>query len=465
MKIFKRLGDTALVLTLSALSLQLSFAAVSAEDSKQLGTTLTKFGADPGKNADGSIPPYAGGLKMSHNPDANQYEDPFANEKPLYSITAKNMKAYEATLTEGVKEALRRDPDWRIDVYPTHRSIAYADWFLDNTVKNATTAKLGGSIEGDTVLGAAPDGAPYQGIPFPIPKNGYEVMWNNYLHFAPPISRHHSIGGLVDTSGVPTELPGIDGGYLHPWSDQSGKLREVAYNVYFGVSAELYSPPSSAGQYYLLYYTPDTAAPQPIYYYSPGTRRVRKAPEFTYDTPNANYGGVIFWDENWGFVGRMDRFDMKLIGKKEMIIPYNVFGATNNKTFNETMGKKHVNPETMRWEKHRVWVVEATRKSGVRHAYSKRTFYIEEDCWCMAAGESYDDTGKIWRTTLILNWPAYDVGGVNNDSWVFEDLQKGNYVTVNIGRKDKGNYVRHSIKAEGLGLKFTPAALSGSGVR
>lgn len=442
-----------------------SHAAVPVDEAKQLGAKLTRFGADPDKNADGSIPAYTGGLKRAQPSGASQYEDPFAGEKPLYSVTAKNLGDYQSLITDGHKALLQRYPTLRIDVYPTHRTMAYADWFLDNTVKNATTAKLGGAVEGDKVTGAASDGEPFQGIPFPIPKNGYEVMWNMQFHFAPPVTMLHNRSWLVDSNGNQNELPGIEAAYLHPWSERTGKLRKEAYNGVFGFYTALYSPPTSSGTAFLNFYQPDSASSTPIWIYTPGQRRVRKAPEFAYDIPMSSYAGVLFWDEPWGFVGRMDRFNMKLIGKKEMIVPYNVFGVTNQKTSEEVLGKQHINPDAVRYEKHRVWVVEGTRKEGARHAYSKRVFYVEEDCWCLVGTESYDNGGKLWRVADLYNFPAYDLGGVNNDTWAFNDLQKGNYLIINTGRKEKGNYVRSYKSADGLNIPMTPNAVAASSVR
>ena len=134
----------------------------------ELGKSLTRFGAVAAGNADGSIPAYKGGVQApaSFKPGADRYPDPFANEKPLYSITKDNLAQYKAELSEGTVAMFQYYPDYRIDVYPTHRSIRYPKWFLDNTVKNDGTTKLEGAVEGDKVVGAAPDGYPFQGIPF-----------------------------------------------------------------------------------------------------------------------------------------------------------------------------------------------------------------------------------------------------------------------------------------------------------
>lgn len=465
MRNLKQLRRSALALAISLLAMQTGYAAVSADEAKVLGNTLTKFGANAGANADGSIPAYDGGLKNPPKVGPNNYPDPFAGEKPLYSVSKANMQQYAALLTEGAKAMMERFPDYRIDVYPTQRSMTYPNWFLENTLKNATTAKLGGAVEGDKVAGAAEDGFPFQGIPFPVPQNGYEVMWNHFFRFAPPVSRLRSRNWLVDASGQPSELPGINAAYLHPWSEQTGEMKKNTYNSMFGFWTELYSPATSAGTQFLNYYLPDATDTSKVWFYTPGQRRVRRAPEFTYDTPMGSYAGVIVWDEPFGFVGRMDRFDMKLVGKKELLVPYNVYGVTNQSTSQEVLGKQFVKPEYVRFEKRNVWVVEATRKADARHAYSKRNFLVEEDCWCLVNTESFDDAGKIWRVAQIHNFPTYDVGGMNSDTWMFQDLRKGNYIVINGGRTEPGNYVRSYLNEEKLNLPLNPKALQSQSIR
>jgi hypothetical protein len=119
----------------------------------------------------------------------------------------------------------------------------------------------------------------------------------------------------------------------------------------------------------------------------------------------------------------------------------------------------------VRFEKRNVWVVEATRKADARHAYSKRNFLVEEDCWCLVNTESFDDAGKIWRVAQIHNFPTYDVGGMNSDTWMFQDLRKGNYIVINGGRTEPGNYVRSYLNEEKLNLPLNPKALQSQSIR
>jgi len=206
---------------------------------------------------------------------------------------------------------------------------------------------------------------------------------------------------------------------------------------------------------------------QNTYFYTPGQRRVRRAPEFAYDVPVSSYSGVYNWDEPFGFIGRMDRFDFKLAGKKEMLVPYNNFGMTNSLAYNDYMGERFIKPEALRHEKHRIWVVEATRKPSARHVNSKKVFYIDEDSWAILCYEGYDDSGNVWRYMQMPTFPVYDLGGIYNWSDIIYDLLKGNYATVNT-MDDPSNQSRFNKfyeSSEGLDIPLTPAAVAARGVR
>ena len=444
-------------------------AAVSADEAKQLGTTLTEFGAEKAGNKDGSIPAYTGGLDKVAGYDSkkmNQYIDPFKDEKPLYTINAQNAAQHDAELTAGTKALLKQFPTFAMNVYPSHRTFRYAPWVLPNTLKNATSAKLTGQVEGDAITGADKDNLPYAGIPFPIPKTGYEVLWNQTARFSAAISHNVGAGFLVDTSGSLIALPAADEWFVHSWYDKANKLRSQTFDAFFGFSATLTAPPSSAGIVFLNYYTPNAAeGGQRVWFYTPGQRRVRLAPEFSYDVPIASYGGVTVWDDIYGYLGRLDRFDFKLVGKKEMLVPYNVFGVTNTLPVKDIFGPKHTNPSAVRWEKHRVWIVDGTRKPTARHVYSRRTFYIDEDCWCIVSSEAYDNSGALWRVSDYYTFPTYDTGGFNNETWSTNDLIKGNYFILNTGHKEEGNSIRSYDSSEGLRINLTAQAVAAAGVR
>jgi len=172
------------------------FAAVSLEEAAKLGTTLTLFGAEMAGNKDGTIPAYTGGLTRppaSYKLGSGIRTDPFAGETPLFSINAQNMSQYDDKLTEGTKAIMKRFPTFRIDVYKTHRTVAYPDFVIRNTAKNAVKAMT--ANDGLSVGGAR------AGIPFPIPKDGHEVMWNHLLSYKGRATRVQFDAYLVDQVG------------------------------------------------------------------------------------------------------------------------------------------------------------------------------------------------------------------------------------------------------------------------
>ncbi|TGP47278.1 DUF1329 domain-containing protein [bacterium M00.F.Ca.ET.228.01.1.1] len=450
---------TAGVVTLNALG---AFAAVSADEAKQLGTTLTAFGAEKAGSSDGVIPEYAGGLTKppaDFAPGSGVWPDPFKSEKPVLRITASNMAQYADKLTPGVQALLQRFPDYRIDVYPTHRTMHYPQWVLDNTLKNATQAKLTGKVEGDGVEGA------FGGIPFPMPKNGYEVMWNAQLSYQRTQYDAQNVGAyLVDTSGARTELPVMNVIEYKPYYDRS-RAGDKFKGPHDRMWLTLLTPATSAGTSNLVDYSINySEADQVSWAYFPSQRRVRMAPDFKYDTPTAAYGGVLFWDEAKLFAGRMDKFDFKLIGKKEMIVPYNNY-RYSQLPVDEVFGPKHIKPDALRWERHRVWVVEASLKPDARHAYSKRVFYVDEDGWTLLEADGYGHDGKLWRVGLDYPINYYDGnGGVFISANTFYDLQKGNYFSFFTSSSRGSPQLRVADKLEKPNL-FTPAGMAGTGLR
>lgn len=447
---------------LVALHCASAFAAVTADEAKQLGTTLTEFGAEKGASADGAVPAYTGGLTQApagYSPKSGVWIDPFKIEKPLYSITQANMAQYADLLTPGVEALLKRFADYRMDVYPTHRTMHYSQWVLDNTVKNATSAKLVGKVEGDGVEGA------FGGIPFPVPKNGYEVMWNALMSYQrTQVSVKNCGGYLVDTAGGRTDLPILNIVEYRPYYDPS-KQTEKFSGPYDRLWVQSQTPPTLAGTTVLVDYSSNySVTDQTSWAYFPSQRRTRMAPDYKYDTPTSSYGGVTFWDEAAIFRGRMDRFTFKLIGKKEVLIPYNEYRLSQMGA-DDALGPKHLKPEAVRWERHRVWVVEAALKPDARHAYSKRVLYVDEDSWAFSESDGYGQDGKLWRVGLDYPFNYYDdVGGVFPTSLSFYDLEKGNYFVASLATSNGPMTVRPSDKLANPNL-FTPAGMAGTGLR
>lgn len=406
-----------------------AFAAVTAEESKQLGTTLTPFGAVKAANADGSIPAYTGGLTKApegFKPDSGFWVDPFKDEKPVLRIDSKNMAQHAAMLSEGQKHLLSKYPAYHLNVYPTHRTAAYPKKILDATIRNATACKT-------TKEGLAIETACRGGLPFPMPKTGYEVMWNQILRYQgeTAITTSASRSWVVDPSGKPvvTAEQATFSDFAYYQTDVTDRDPDMAWRVY-SISKV---PARRAGEMTgLADYLDPVARPRKAWSYTPGLRRVKLSPEFAYDTPVASMGGVTLFDELFVFSGTMDRFDFKLLGKKEMYIQYNAYkNYYDCPTAEKALLPNHVNPECERWEKHRVWAVEATLKSGQRHAYSKRIYYFDEDLTGAANYDAFDQSGQLYRALFQAAAPMYDKLIPYASKNVVYDFNKGMYAYVN----------------------------------
>lgn len=436
-----------------------AFAAVSIEESRQLGTSLTAIGAEKGGNKEGTIPEYAGGLKetpATYRDATGIRPSPFESEKPRLVIDSTNASQHADKLTEGTKELLERYPaSMRLDVYPTRRVVALPPKLVANTMKNATAAR---SInEGLGVEGMLP------GVPFPIPKTGYEAMWNHLTRYTGLAYIVDYENWHVDAAGVPSLVTaGTLTNEFPLYDPKRADVTAKGTDPYLKVRLFYTGPARRVGEALMAIDSINPIAqPRRAWLYLPGQRRVRLAPELAYDTPNAGTGGTSTYSDAFVFNGAMDRFDFKLTGKKEMYVPYNGYKLMYAKEPKAAATLHHVNPDFVRWELHRVWVVEATLKAGVRDLYSKRVFYLDEDSWLAVAADQYDGNGQLFRSTLANSTYSYDVNAANIDNYVFYDFSSGAYSMVGmVGVADGLRYVDPLPE-----LMWSPETLAGAGVR
>ena len=154
-----------------------------------------------------------------------------------------------------------------------------------------------------------------------------------------------------------------------------------------------------------------SASPRMAWQYLPGQRRVRRAPQVAYDTPDSGAGGTATFDQSYVFNGALDRYDWKLVGKKEVYIPYNNYQA-DIVSLDELLTPHHLNPDHVRFELHRVWVIEATLKQGKRHSIARRTIYFDEDSWVASMSDNYDGHDNLWRLAITTMKNNYELPGV-----------------------------------------------------
>ncbi|MEX6504564.1 DUF1329 domain-containing protein [Pseudomonas zhanjiangensis] len=451
-----KLFQSVLAASLAAVITGQAQAAVSAQEAAKLGQSLTLVGAEMAGNADGSIPAFDGGLTTApagFKPGDSERPDPFAGEKPVLVIDGKNVAQYKDQLTAVTAELTQRFPSFRVDVYPTHRTATMPQALLDNTVKNATGAQ---SLEGGNAIENA-----LPGIPFPIPQSGAEAMWNHLLRYQGVAYSTKYDSWNVDSAGTPTLATTGTAFNAFPIYEDLNKVIE-AKDIYFQTKLYYSGPARRAGESLML---KDSANPlvQPrrAWQYLPGVRRVKLAPNLAYDTPNPGTAGSGTYDDIYVFNGALDRYDWKLVGKREMIVPYNTYALTYVKDAKSLTTPNHLNPELVRWEKHRVWVVEGTLKPDARHIYHKRRFYLDEDTWNALASDEYDARGQLYRGSYSFLTQSYDVATPNTAPHVIYDLIGGSYnVNGVVGPYGGIKYIEPLSKAQ-----WSPEALAGAGIR
>ncbi len=426
---FKRIMLNFLIVAIFSLCTVLNAnAKVSADEAARLGKDLTPLGAERAGNADGSIPEWDGGL--TGVPDGIKYKkgdfypNPFPDDMPLYRVTARNLEKHKQFLNPGQITMFKKYPDtYYLNIYKTRRTQAAPQWVYDVTKHNAVNADT--TEDGQGVIGNVKGG-----IMFPIPKNGYQVMYNH-------LGRWEGIGriGMMHSGVVFPDKGFVAGGGgrnfdMYPRNYNQGNASEKWQHVLFLNMVEYLNPPNRNGEYAVVRdYVNAVDSPREAWQYLPGQRRVRRAPTLGWDTPNPSASGLQLFDESHGFSGSFDRYNLKLVEKKEMYIPYNNY-AMLQKPLDGILTANFANPDIVRWEKHRVWIVEATLKEGSRHTYPRRTFYFDEDSWCILLTDIYDGHMNLWRTQTNLSYCAYDIPGVVLGPENYYDLTDTKYYSV-----------------------------------
>ncbi|HSV71987.1 MAG TPA: DUF1329 domain-containing protein [Methylibium sp.] len=441
---------TAAAATLLATLSPWTQAELSAQDAERLGKDLTPMGAERAANAAGTIPAWDGGLtKPPAGFDAAKgYADPFAADKPLYTITAANADAHRDKLPPGQLEMLKRYPSYKINVYPTRRTAGYPQAVYEAVKAEGGKAKL--AAEGNGVVGTEKST-----VPFPTPKVAQEVLWNHVARFYGGTWTRYNAEFPVQTNGNFTPVTRNET-FAAPWALDKADPNRVYY-----YRSKLTGPSNVAGDA-ILVHEPLNQVQEPrlAWSYNPGTRRVVRAPNIAYDAPGSGADGLRTIDDYLGFNGAPDRYDWKLVGKKEMLISYNNFKLSDKGLkYSQIIQPSHMNPDLVRFELHRVWVLEATLKAGARHIYAKRVFYVDEDSWSIAHVDQYDGRGELWRVRDVHLMPYYDVPMTWGICEVLYDLQSRRYLASGLMNEE-----RQQSFGEKINLNFfSPDALRRQG--
>ncbi len=365
--------------------------------------------------------------------------DPYANEKPLFTITAQNVAQYADKLSDGQKAMFKKYPNtFKMNVYPSHRDFRYEDSVCKAAYKNAAEAELaenGLSVKNGHMGAAA----------FPFPKTGLEVLWNGVLPNRAAVDFRDTDIAIVSPNGK------ILWGWQQMWSyarNNDEKLRGTKYeglSSYTRIVTLLPEREKGAMTRVLDSFTMEKEA-RLAWQYIPAVRRVRQAPGFGFDMPNPSSAGTLTVDDTRLFNGSGERYNWKLLGKREVYIPYNGFKlegkAAGENKYAKLLTPNHENPEFVRWELHRVWVIEGKVKDGFRHLYPARTLYVDEDTWLFTMADNYDGQGNVWRFNWINTYYLPGPNFFNQLSAFYHDLSSGNYSAYDLAQgKERSDVV------------------------
>ncbi len=401
--------------------------AVSPDEADRLGTELTPMGANPAPNADGSIPKWTGSSlgvpkSVNYKGTGTHYPNPYPDEKPLFEITGKNYLQYKNNLTDGQLAMFAKYPDsFRMPVYPSKRDVRYSDRVHENTKLNAIHTRLNEDGNGTTDV--------YFGVPFPIPKNAAEVLWN---HMASPMLGASE--GVLDAAAVygngeVNMRKSLEQRHVQYYSSNITREQFNRSNIAAMAMVQILEPIRDKGQIVLVHeYKNVSETSRDAWVYLPGTRRVRRSPSIAFDFPD-NAGGLRTIDDVMLFNGANSRYTWKWEGDRELYIPYNNNELDNPAvSYKELLTPHHLNPKFMRYELHRCHVIVAELRDGKRHIYAKRRLYTDEDTWAAVLADNYDGHNNLWRTNMRSMVNMYDLPGMGARMEIYHDLQKEAYL-------------------------------------
>jgi hypothetical protein len=417
----------------------------------RLGADLTPMGAEKAGNKDGTIPAWTGGLcaaPAGWTPEKG-YVDPFPGDKVKFTITKANVAQYKDNLTPGTLAMLAKYDNFKMPVYETRRTACYPQSVYDEVKSFATKIEL----QGFGISGGR------SAVPFPIPKSGMEALWNHQQRY---------LGGGIEREYHSFPVRGNGDFYkvgAHEFRIFNANLDQPQDNLLLGFLSYFTSPATLEGTVFLVHEPLDQVKQsRAAWIYNAGQRRVRRAPDLAYDNVNDGTEGMRVTDEFDAWNGAPDRYDWKLVGKKEVYIPYNSYKLSNKalKYEKDIIRKNSPNPDLMRYELHRVWEVEGNLKAGSKHIYGKRVFFLDEDTWTVVYQDAYDTRKQLWRVSIHPLIQFYDAKVPWYRANIYHDLNNGNYLLSLLDNEVKQPW---KFGVKGKWADFQPDALRRIGTK
>jgi hypothetical protein len=385
---------------------------------RKFGGRLTAIGAERDGNAAGTIPEWNGGLTQppSAFKPGGRLVDPYAPDRPLFTITQANAAQYAALLSNGHRALLAKYKDFRMPVYVTRRSAAYPQAIYDATQANAGKARLIGS---DALTNAR------LGFPFPQPENGVEVMWNHRTRYRGDTFMGVTSQAVVSEKGIGNRNKGVFKVLFRYGNVAKPADIEDENVICYGVTFVGERVTDTMADFVVLFHESANSIKKAraIWVLLGKVGRMLRLPPLGYDQPMYGTEGLYYIDMIDMYNGAFDRYVWKLVGKRELYIPYNAYRLNDgSQKYAQQLTWPTFSADNTRYELHRVWVIEATERGGKTHVFGKRIFYVDEDSWNVVLVENQDRAGRLWRFQEGHLINSYDVLSTNAYPIVTYDL-------------------------------------------
>lgn len=310
-----------------------------------------------------------------------------AADVPLAAVGGRDSGGYADFVAPGHRALLEKHPGHRLNVYPSRRVAFFPDAISAASRGNAATARLDGH---DSIAGAR------LGLPFVQPRSGLEAMWNHRLRYRGDAMQLQSTMVIVGADG-----PG-----------RPVTQRKVALNAYANLSARLdpsmlfYGYRAQAGSkfspsYLVLQHEPvRTDNERKLVWIRQESGKMLRVPGGPQDIGTTPSQGLLLLDMYDMYGGEADygAYTWTLRGRRPLLVPYNAVALAGGAVPRaELLTPGHPDPRFLRYEVHRVWVVEATLLPRRAHLFKRRVFYLDEDSWNIVLVENYLADGTLAR--------------------------------------------------------------------
>ena len=336
-------------------------------------------------------------------------EDYLPIPKPLggavkFRVDKSNADKYKDMMPAGLYQLIK-EWGYSANVYDTVNDFSFPKEYQEMTEKNKGKARINkrGGIENYA-----------GGLPFPEPKTAAEIMWDYEYKYLGDDFYYVGDVSIMATTGRERKL-GLNYARLAYESriklDPKPSIPDPNHIEIKEISRFTY-PEDIAGMALLTARYQDPSKGDDGWMYIPTIRRVRR---ISVAQRGDSSGGMDFtWDDYRGFSGKVSDYTWKLVGKKEMIVPFHA--PTHNPKRKGIM----FNPDDVRYELRTVWIVDGVNVDK-SYVYSKRRSYVDTHSYDVIAADLWDRKNVLWKyidisnSADLTNHISYTVFGASYD--------------------------------------------------